>query len=145
MVVIDPRKLADFMRSPAGPVVRMLIEKGEVVKRGARRRVGVYKPPDAYSRAHRVRRPGTLRDEIVKRVVEIQGLPAVVVGVFNDPVAWWHHEGTPPHAITPVRAPRLVFFWKGAGHVVSLRRVQHPGTEPNPFLEDALADLRGAP
>jgi hypothetical protein len=48
------------------------------------------------------------------------------------------HEGTPPHAIVPSRAPALVFFWARKGHVVRLPAVSHPGTDPDPFLWRAV-------
>lgn len=161
-VVIDPTKLAEVLRSPQGPVARMLIEDGELVKREAQRLAGVYKPPDAYSASHRKRRPGTLRDSIVKRLADENGELACLVG-SNDPIALWHHEGTVPHVITPkavaidaggrrraggrfVKAshvPMLVFFWPKVGHVVRFKRVNHPGTRPNRFLTNALAVLKG--
>lgn len=140
-VVIDPQKLAELMRSPQGPVIRRLIEDGEVVKQGAQRRVGVYRPPDSYAASHRTRKPGTLRDSIVKRVTSDGQGTYVEVG-SADPIALLHHEGTEPHEITPSRAPRLVFFWPKVGHVVSLMRVSHPGTRPNRYLTDSLQDLR---
>lgn len=138
-VRVDPTQLADFMRSPQGPVFRTLIEDGEAVKQESRRLVGVYQPPPAGPR--RQRRPGTLRDSIVKRVVTVDGLPAVEVG-SDDPIALIHHEGTQPHPIVPVRAPMLVFFSERAGRVVTALRVNHPGTRPNRFLLDALRVLR---
>lgn len=67
-VIIDPRKLAEVLRGPHGPVTRYLIDVGEKVKQEAIQECPVYDPPDAYSAAHRERRPGTLRDSIVKRV-----------------------------------------------------------------------------
>lgn len=147
-VVIDPQKLADYMRSSNGPTVRFLLERGEKVKDEAKRLVGVYQPPDAFSLRNRKRRPGTLRDSIVKRIVDIDGLPAVIVG-SEDPIALFHHEGTRPHPIMAVRAPgkHLVFFWKKVGHVVAFgpppRGVNHPGTKPNRFLVNALRVVGG--
>jgi hypothetical protein len=140
-VVVDPQKLAEVLRGPNGPVMRRMIEDGELVKREAQRLVGVYRPPDAYSAAHRKRRPGTLRDSIVKRVVQSGSGPVVQVG-SDDDIALIHHEGTRPHPITPRTKPRLVFFWRKVGHVVSFKRVQHPGTQPNRFLTNALRVLR---
>lgn len=140
-VVIDGQKLAAFLRSPEGGVTRRLIEDGEKLKQEAQRRVGVYVPPDAYSAANRQRRPGTLRDSIVKRITtDGQGV-AVLVG-SSDPIALLHHEGTQPHVILPRTKPRLVFFWARAGRVVSFTRVNHPGTKRNPFLVDALQAIR---
>lgn len=141
-VTIDPVKLAEFMRSSQGPVIRHMIEQGERVKIKAQELVGVYEPPDAYSAANRKRRPGTLRDSIVKRVADVNGQPAVIVG-SDDPIALWHHEGTQPHVVVPRTKPRLVFYWPKAGAVVSFLRVNHPGTRPNRFLTKALDVLRG--
>lgn len=142
-VVIDSQKLAELIRGPSGPVVRELLEAGEMVKREAQRRVGVYQPPDAYSAAHRRRRPGTLRDKIVKRLV-VGGPKGVVVQVgADDPVALIHHEGTHPHVIAARRRPLLVFYWPKVGRVVAMRSVNHPGTSPNRYLTDALVVLQG--
>jgi hypothetical protein len=141
-VVIDPRKLAEFMRSPSGPTFRYLIEVGEKVKTEAMQECPVFDPPDAYTASHRARRPGTLRDSIVKRVTTLNGQPAVLVG-SDDPVALWVHEGTVPHVIAAVRAPMLVFFWKRLGRVVAFLQVNHPGTQPNRFLVRALANVKG--
>ena len=127
-VVIDPRKLANFMRSSDGPVLRYMIARGETVKTEARRLVGVD--------------TGNLRDHILKRVIEQGGMPVVIVGVENVPYAYWHHQGTEPHVIEARRAPLLVFYWKKVGRVVAFPRVQHPGTKPNPFLVRALEALR---
>lgn len=147
-IVIDPVKLAGWMRDSNGPTVRFLLERGEIVKTEAKRLVGVYDPPDSYSAANRKRKPGTLRDSIVKRIVDINGLPAVIVG-SEDPIALFHHEGTQPHPIVAVRAPgrHLVFFWKKVGHVVAFgpppKGVNHPGTKPNRFLVNALRAVGG--
>ena len=44
-------------------------------------------------------------------------------------------DGTRPHLILP--RTRRALFWPGAGHPV--RRVNHPGTKPNPFPQRAVA------
>lgn len=130
---MDPAKLADLLRGPSGPVMRRLIEDGEAVKDRARQLVGVHKPVPG---ERRKRRPGTLRDSIVKRV---RGPGVVEVG-SEDPIALLHHEGTAPHVITG--NPRLVFFWPKVGRLVSFPKVNHPGTRPNPYLTKALEVLR---
>lgn len=138
-VVMDPAAIALLMRSPRGPVMREMMRDGQRVKREAQRRVGVYKPPPAGPR--RSRRPGTLRDSIVTRMVQ-QGANVVVEVGSEDEVALIHHEGTRPHTIVPKRAPRLVFWSARAGKVVIARRVNHPGTRPNRYLTDSLSVLR---
>lgn len=130
-VVIHPEQLAAFFRSQDGPVFRMLLEDGEAVKDEAKRRVGVYQGNDP----RRTRRPGTLRDSIVKRMVVDNGLPAVEVG-SDDPIALIHHEGRPGITGNP-----LLVFWDGRnGHVVAVRSVGP--AEPNRYLVDSLAVLR---
>lgn len=135
-VAIDPAKLAAFMKSPNGPVYRRFAVAALAVKQGAKRQVGVHKinPADPIPRS---RRPGTLRDSIVSRVVEYQGQPIWIVG-SDDPIARFHHQGTEPHIIRARYKPFLVFFWAKAGRVVRFKQVNHPGTKPNHYLTDQL-------
>lgn len=48
------------------------------------------------------------------------------------------HEGTRPHVILPKFKEAL--FWEGAEHPV--KRVNHPGTKPNPFTEKILRESK---
>lgn len=48
------------------------------------------------------------------------------------------HEGQPARTIVPRRARRLRFFWRRVGRVVSMARVSHPGTAPQPYMVQAL-------
>lgn len=135
-VVMDPAKLAEVLRGPSGPVVRRLMEDGQVVKAEARRIVRVHKPVPG---ERRNRRPGTLRDSIVTRTIPDAGGVAVLVG-SDDQIALIEHEGSNPHEIQG--HPRLVFFWAKVGHVVSFPKVNHPGTTGSKFLVRALEVLR---
>lgn len=144
-VQIDGAAMAKILASPQGPVVRRLITDGELVKREARRRVGVYKPPagaPAWATARGGRRPGTLRDSIVKRLAKKGDTVVVMVG-SDDPIALIHHEGTRRHMIRARRKPRLVFWSGKLGKVVRVKAVQHPGTKPNRYLTDSLQVLKG--
>ena len=49
------------------------------------------------------------------------------------------HQGTRPHIILPVRASVLRF--EVGGKVVFARRVQHPGTRPNPYVKRTVDRL----
>jgi len=138
-VVMDPVAIANMIRSPDGFVMRELMRDGQRVKREAQRRVGVYRPPPAGPR--RARKPGTLRDSIVVRMVNRGGKVSVEVG-SDDEVALLHHEGTQPHPIVARNAPRLVFWSARAGRVVVAKRVNHPGTRPNRYLTDSLSVIR---
>ena len=46
------------------------------------------------------------------------------------------HDGTRPHVIEPNKRKSLRFV-AGGGFIFS-RRVQHPGTQPRPFLQEAV-------
>lgn len=137
-VVIDPQKLAEFMRSPDGPLYRRMFEDGELVRREAKKLVG-YSQPDPLGRPYR--KQNHLRDTIVKRMAVERGLPVVLVG-SEDPIALLHHEGTQPHRIVATRAPFLVFWWEREGRMVVTKSVNHPGTAPNRYLTNALSVLR---
>jgi hypothetical protein len=151
-IVIDNRALQQVLNGQSGPVAKALLAAGDIVKAGARRRVGVYKPAAGDPRpAARKRKPGTLRDSIVKRLV-VGGPEGVKVLVGSeDPIALFHHEGTVAHPI-PAKKPiargrnkgrkLLVFYWPKVGRVVAFPAVKHPGTQPNRYLSDSLQDLR---
>lgn len=141
-VVMDPAKLAEVLRGPSGPVVRRLMEDGQVVKAEARRIVRVYNPPPGGPK--RERRPGTLRDSIVTRVVPDADGVAVLVG-SEDKIARIEEEGSTPHLIGPKNATRLVFWSGKAGKVIYMKpgkKVRHPGTTGSHFLTKALQVLR---
>lgn len=128
-VTIDGAALARYMTSENGPVARDLFIQADRVVDEARNLVGYNDSAD--------RKPGPhLRDTIVKRVVK-DGNNSISVQV-GSPLerAKWHHDGTDPHVING--NPLLVFFWGRAGRVVAFPFVNHPGTQPNPFLVKAL-------
>ncbi len=116
-----------------GLVARDLLVRGERVLQGGRKQVGVH-TPDPWGRP-KDRRPGTMRDSIKKRLIIERGELACIVGT-DDPIAFWHHEGTRPHTITPQKAERLLFFVGNT--LVAAQVVHHPGTQPNRFLSDNL-------
>jgi hypothetical protein len=74
---------------------------------------------------------GNLARSIVK---EVEGDRAVirVLARYGIYVA----AGTKPHLIRPAWASCLAFKAK-SGEMIFTRLVQHPGTKPNPFLEEA--------
>lgn len=137
----DPAGMNQLLRSESGTVVRHLLVLGDRVQSNARNRVGVSKPDPVPRRKPHM--PGTLRASIVKRLAYRGSNPVVLVGVFGGEAATYAafvHEGTVPHQITARRAPRLVFYWSRTGRVMYVRTVQHPGTRPQRFLTEALAD-----
>jgi hypothetical protein len=139
-VRLYPAQINQLLKGPQGPVYKAMVVNADLVKAEAKRLVGVHKPVPGERRA---RRPGTLRDSIVKRPAMINGDIAFIVG-SNDPIALIHHEPQPPHIIRP-RKPGglLVFYWPKVGRVVAFRFVHHPGQKGNPYLLNALKVLRG--
>ncbi len=134
-VRIFSQELDALLKGPNGPAARLLIERAERVRIEARRLVGVHTPVPG---ERRERRPGTLRDSIVKRPARTPDGDLVYYVGSNDPIAKLHHDGTPPHVIRARNKPALVFYWPKVGRVVSFRQVNHPGTKPNRYLTDAL-------
>lgn len=61
--------------------------------------------------------------------------------VAQVPYSLYVHEGTSPHVIVPKNASVLVF--EVGGETVFARKVNHPGTRPQPFLTDAAVFLQG--
>lgn len=47
--------------------------------------------------------------------------------------------GTKPHEIKARRAPFLRFYWEKLGRWVALKKVNHPGTKPYMFMQNAEA------
>ena len=149
-VTVDlfPQQMSELLAGPRGPVYRAMIVNAEAVRQEAKRLVGVSKPRPGGLRRDSggrflagQRKPGTLRDSIVKRPVTLRGDVAFIVG-SNDPIALIHHEGTKPHVIRARRAPMLVFYWDKVGRVVHFKHVNHPGTKPNRYLLKALKVIR---
>jgi len=76
-------------------------------------------------------RDGNLARSIVKEV-EAESAVIRVLAKYGIYVV----AGTAPHEIRPVGASCLAFRAK-SGQMVFTRLVRHPGTKPNPFLEEA--------
>lgn len=78
-VVIDPDKVAAFVRDGGGPVMRDLMRRATNVQGAARQKVG--------------KRTRRLERSIVKRQgVDSEG-PFVLVVSEGVPYGYWHHEG----------------------------------------------------
>jgi len=75
-----------------------------------------------------------LRDTLYRRVVTDSDRMEFWVG-STSVKALWVTKGTRPHLILPQRAKVLHFFVNG--EEVFTRRVHHPGTKPDPFLDRA--------
>lgn len=78
---------------------------------------------------------GRLSKNIVKRAsgLEVQITPLESYAIFVE-------EGTAPHEILPVNAQALRFEMHGK--VVFAKRVNHPGTAPQPFIRETADATR---
>lgn len=85
-------------------------------------------------------RTGRLRDSGKVERVTVRGMQAEGAVTFTAPYAVFVHEGTRPHVIRPRRARALRFEMDG--RVIFAAHVNHPGTAPNPFLANAVRQVR---
>jgi hypothetical protein len=109
-LIINQAAVAELLRSPTGPVVKHLYERGTVVQLAARNTCG-------YA-------TGRLSKSIGKRFVDGTD-PAILVGTDTVPYALYNHDGTPPHAMNEVvNMPGIGFRFIGI----------HPGTKATKFL-----------
>lgn len=86
------------------------------------------------------KRTGKLAKTIRDKTKTRRGL-VMAQAVAGDADAWYAHivrKGAKPHVIRPRRNQRGLFF-----NGIWVRRIHHPGTKPNPFMERTLE--RGAP
>ncbi len=82
--------------------------------------------------------PGSMSERIAPPVVQPgPGGPSAVITVRHHAVGFVIN-GTRPHQIRPVRAQALRFTV--GGRVVFAKLVNHPGTQPNDFLNKALPE-----
>ena len=70
------------------------------------------------------------------------GALSYVVG-SNVLYRWFVEGGTRPHEIEARTAKALYFYFAKMGGWVFFKRVQHPGTEANPFITRALDTTAG--
>lgn len=77
--------------------------------------------------------------ESVEHHVEDGNLIVSATGSDEQSYAYYVEMGTRPHVIRPNGKQAL--FWAGAAHPV--KKVNHPGTKPEPFLRPALFQERG--
>lgn len=113
--------LDNFLNNPNGEVGRFLKDKGTEILTVARALVGV--------------RTGRLRNSLHMRHMRDLRAQYIWVGSTLD-YALAHHEGTPPRTIVPKSGKMLRFASRG--RIVYTHAVQHPGTEANKYLSNAL-------
>ncbi|KKL48507.1 hypothetical protein LCGC14_2324840 [marine sediment metagenome] len=68
--------------------------------------------------------------------IKVIALPGGIIEIHADEI-WKHIEfGTNPHVIRPSTKKALAFEIEGEKLV--LKKVDHPGTRPNPFIRNVL-------
>ncbi len=89
------------------------------------------------------RLPNKLAVEVARTGTDT-GLEVKITAEGVDPkILGYIIHGTRPHPISAHLPPwALRFYWKRVRHMVFFRRVNHPGTQPNPFPERALKRVR---
>jgi hypothetical protein len=116
----------EVLHGPEGPVIRHFLERAMLIKEAARVQL---RRTTRYS-------TGELERSLYVRYARMGEHDGFVIG-SNSPHAYFVHEGTKPHVITPRTA--TVLRWVGSdGSVVYARSVNHPGSPPNHFLSDNL-------
>lgn len=117
-------------RSWEGMVGRDLNRRLRTLEFRAQQTVGVSSPNPT-----RVYPGGALRTSIhiERETPTTEGLEGKVGS--NRSYAKVHHEGSRPHVIVPRRRGGVLrFWWAKVGRIVYRKRVNHPGTRPNPYL-----------
>jgi hypothetical protein len=144
-VSIDPATARQLISSPAGPVVRDLLRRGNNVRNRAllnmrSMRIGAKTGT------------GALAQSIVVELIELNGLPGVRIG-SRLPYAIYVHEGTGIYAGRGMIRPRSakVLRWPAIASAGSPRRYSGGATKAyvfaravkgvpsRPFLRDALS------
>jgi HK97 gp10 family phage protein len=80
-------------------------------------------------------RTGYLASTVYKQVLDGEGVVGVAASYAKAVV-----EGTAPHEIRPANSSVLVFMV--AGKKIFTPIVHHPGTKPNPFMQNALEETK---
>ena len=117
LVKFSHKEMHHLLDDPKGPVGQHLRRIGLQILVGARSMVGV--------RTGKLKRSLYMRQGLRGRVQYVE------VGA-TDSKAFMHHEGTKRHDIRSDTG-RILRFNVG-GKVVYVRKVDHPGTKPNPYL-----------
>ena len=68
-------------------------------------------------------------------------LGATIEAKIDTDYAQYVKDGTRPHVISAVNAQALRFNWRG--ETVFFKRVHHPGTQPNSWVDDWTRDMSG--
>lgn len=135
----DDQELNRLLNSESGPAGRVMTRCGEIGAQGAKRRAPV-SPDGSHGRPS-----GYLRSMIGWKVGEdSDGVYVDIISPAETPDGYPYglgvEVGTAAHVIRS-KGPYPLRDKKGS---VFGREVNHPGTDPQPYLRPALDDIRGA-
>ena len=74
--------------------------------------------------------------------IKVEFSDPMTVKVTGSAVAGYQEFGTRPHVILPKNKPYLVFKTKD-GKIIRTKKVNHPGTKPQPFIRPAVNEVMG--
>ena len=75
----------------------------------------------------------------MKAKTTVRDSPGSITATVDTEYAEYVSGGTRPHKITARSKQALSFMWKGVR--VTVRSVNHPGTQPNPWFTDSVKAL----
>lgn len=111
--------------------VRMLRSPTGLVGRDIERRAGLV------AEAARSRAPGSMPQYIPAPEMGTAGVEVSAVISCSHPAVHYVLKDTRPHPIT-VHPPKKALRFTVGGRLTFRKRVNHPGTTAQPFLQDAL-------
>jgi hypothetical protein len=120
---LDQGRIARLLRLPSGVVDRNLRRRVERVQRSAERLA-----------------PGSMGQTITSSIRYTSDGPVGSITV-RHPAALFVVYGTRPHIIRPRRRDGVLRFTVN-GRVVYAKYANHPGTQPNRFMIEALREAR---
>ena len=124
--------LEKLVNSPSGQVAKYLAVQGRRVETQARRLA-----TNQIVNVDTGRLSGAISSALA---TDSKGLFVKVL--CNVEYAAAVHEGTVAHPIVGRNSPRKVLRFPSGGGIVYAKRVNHPGTDPRPFLRLALNVLK---
>lgn len=133
----DNVAIQQYMKDGGGPVVHMLIQRGDLVKDAAKQQIRmghIYAGLQGQGGGARQ----NLSDTVHSRL-DLSPTDGPIISVGSDlaPLAIIVHDGSKPHDIVP-RTATVLRFMRPQGGVIFTKRVRHPGTKPNRYLLDNL-------
>lgn len=117
---IDQGVLQRMFRAPNGLVGRDIQRRAQLVAADARRRA-----------------PGSMPQYIPAPQMGTHGVEVSAVITCSHPAVHYVLKDTRPHPIYPIPPKKALRFTMN-GRITFAKRVNHPGTTAQPFLQDAL-------